>query len=748
MATGLALSAALGATTGHAQTDDPAAQSAKVQDEVSPPRPLAPLRADYPVEGEGDHVVTLFITVNKDGSVRSARVLAGDPPFAAAAMAASVHFRFLPAMDKGQPIAAAIRAEIAFTASPGSADTPAPLPAAPTTPVEPKVAIPPRALEVDVRGDTRAPGVTSFTRAEVRLLPGAFGDPFRAIETLPGVTPLASGVPFFYVRGAPPGNVGYSLDGIRLPLLYHIGLGPSVVHPATVDRVDLYPGGYPARFGRYAGGMVAGETRDLDSVWRGEASVRLVDAGAMVEGPIGAKGAVLAAARYSYTGALLSLFSPDVSLSYWDYQVRARVDLSPRDQISVFALGAHDFLGTKDNGQETTLFDTTFHRLDLRYEHRFGTAENRFRQSITLGFDRTAFDKGAYAEDRLLNARSDFTWRVSDGVLFRSGADVAIDGYNNDLRSAFPGVSALTSLFSSRIEVVTGMHADAVIAITPRFEVIPGLRVDVYEANGTVEVAVDPRVSARLAITKDVRLIQAHGLASQAPSFVVPGPGFQPDLVGGLQRSLQSSVGVEADLPADITASTKFFRNAFFNMTDALGIAPAPTSRDSLPSSFNQRTLGSSLGLEVMIRRRLTRHLGGFVSYTLSRSVRAFGTSTIASAFDRTHVLNGAFVYNFNGGYKAGARGVFYSGFPILVDNPTAPFGVREVGRLAPFFRLDVRLEKRWALRRTGWVSLVLEVLNTTLNKETLGQTCTLFACSPTTLGPITIPSLGVEGGF
>ena len=61
-------------------------------------------------------------------------------------------------------------------------------------------------------------------------------------------------------RGAPPGNVGYFIDGVRVPYLYHVGLGPSVIHPGLVDRVDLYPGGYPARFGRFAGGIVSGET--------------------------------------------------------------------------------------------------------------------------------------------------------------------------------------------------------------------------------------------------------------------------------------------------------------------------------------------------------------------------------------------------------------------------------------------------------------------------------------------------------
>ena len=48
---------------------------------------------------------------------------------------------------------------------------------------------------------------------------------------------FVSGLPFFFIRGAPPGNAGYFLDGVRVPLLFHVGAGPSVVHPALIVRV-------------------------------------------------------------------------------------------------------------------------------------------------------------------------------------------------------------------------------------------------------------------------------------------------------------------------------------------------------------------------------------------------------------------------------------------------------------------------------------------------------------------------------
>ena len=49
----------------------------------------------------------------------------------------------------------------------------------------------------------------------------------------------------YVVRGANPGNTGFYLDGVRVPALFHIALGPSVIHPYLIGGVDFYPGAYP-----------------------------------------------------------------------------------------------------------------------------------------------------------------------------------------------------------------------------------------------------------------------------------------------------------------------------------------------------------------------------------------------------------------------------------------------------------------------------------------------------------------------
>lgn len=778
------------ATSQPAAPAAPPNNGAPVAHEIAPPRPLSPLHADYPAGAQGDGRVLLIITVNADGTVRSARAAEGDEPFASAAVAAAAGFRFAPATRDGQPIAASIRAEIRFTApapeplpeaapppsrpAPTSASA-APQRGAPAAPTAPAAAEP---IEVTVHGEALAPGATSLSRAEVRLLPGAFGDPFRAIDMLPGVTPLFSGLPYFYVRGAPPGNVGYFLDGIRVPLLYHLGLGPSVVHPAIVERVDLYPGGYPARYGHFAGGIVAGETKPPLTTWHGEGVLRPFDVGAMVEAPFAdGRGAALVGGRYSYTAALLSLLQSEIKLDYWDYQGRFSFDVTPRDNITVFAFGSYDYLGNRDRrlkpecagrsvfpeecftNEIQTLVDTTFHRLDLRYAHRF-SAETTLRQAVTLGFDQTRLNLGSatgfrpgaepgalpYARDLMLASRTQLDHRLGEGVPLRTGLEITLDHTSVNLSNSTGDAGAFEALFAPQDDVVAGVYADVDLPVSPRLTVTPGLRLDFYGESTTgkgnaTAFSADPRLASSFAVTRWLRLINALGLVAQPPSFILPGPGFRLGLEGGLQQSFQASAGIEVDLPEDVSTSLTFFQNALFNLTDALGTGGGT---DDFTDRFTDRSLGHSLGLELVVRRRLTRRLGGFLSYTLSRSTRSFGKTTQLSAFDRTHVANAALTYDFGRGYRAGTRFMFYTGIPS--SQQPDPETVR---RLPPFFRLDVRLEKRWSIGQTGWLSVVIEVLNATLSKEALTERCDSFdGCTPDLIGPITIPSLGLEGGF
>lgn len=787
-----------------AEAAPPAVTAAAPPVDARPPKLLGELDVPYPDGAHGDAVVRVVVTVRVDGTVQHVEAEQGEEPFLSVARARIEALQFQPAERAGRAVAAKIRLEIVFRepepepepeAEPESEAPGRTAGARPDTATAAKPEAPPESIVV--LGERPEPSRTaSLSRAEVRELPGAFGDPFRALEMLPGVTPIVSGLPFFYIRGAPPGNVGYFLDGVRLPLLYHVGIGPAVVHPGLIDRVDLYPGGYPARFGRFAGGIVAGETVPPRGSFHGEYSLRPFDAGALLEMPFAeGRGAALVAGRYSYTALLLSVVSPDVALDYWDYQLRVGYDVTPRDRLTAFAFGSYDYLGQKAQGRTLTVFGTEFHRLDLRHDHLL-RGGGTLRTAFMLGLDRSRTQVDRFVESHIAGARTELSLPLGSSARLRAGTDLELATYSVDLGDAVlpPSANAVSQLFPSRTDLALGLRGDVVWVLSPRVEMTPGIRVDLFGSDGAFAVGVGPRLAARTTLTPRLAVLTALGLVHQPPAFVIPLPGLQPGgLKGGLQYAMQESLGLEVDLGDGTKATATVFQNGFFNMSDPLGTAqpeidgcpPGTFPTDSLAGdtgrpplntpdcgprfppgtlgpdfsggggegadgdggrearrAFEVRALGAAYGLELYVKRKLTSRLGGFFSYTLSRSTRSYGNRKYVSTFDRAHVLNAALAYDLGGGFRLGGRVIFYTGLPRAATT------VSPAGRLPPFFRLDARLEKRWTISREHWISLVAEWMNATLGKEAVATTCTLSGCESQEVGPLTIPSLGVEGSF
>jgi hypothetical protein len=123
-----------------------------------------------------------------------------------------------------------------------------------------------------------------------------------------------------------------SPDRPRAPYLYQFGFDPSVIHLGSSDRVDLYPGGYPAR---------------------------MFDVGGLVETPF-------ARGRGSLLLALLSFLGPEVKLDR-DYQTRATYEPIARDRFSGFGSGSYDLLGDKRDGILSRLGDACRPRITFTW---------------------------------------------------------------------------------------------------------------------------------------------------------------------------------------------------------------------------------------------------------------------------------------------------------------------------------------------------------------------------------------------
>jgi TonB family protein len=679
--------------------------------------------------------------------------------------------------------------------------------------------------ETVVRGERERTELSRHTlqAQELREVPGTQGDPFRVVMLLPGVSSVASGVSYPVVRGAQPAATGYYLDGVRVPALFHLVLGPAVVHPDFLERIDFYPGTPPPQYGRVLGGVVdAPIARSRDDRVHFSAYADLLNAGGFVEYPVAQTGTNLTVAgRYSYTPLIVakvaSLVIPrdgggyrnNPVADFWDYQARVEQPLGG-GKLRLIAFGSSDHVGNdSENPTGTDAFVTLrFHRVDLRYRRPLPLGE--FEAGATYGYETIQLDgvfgvtanSGSYAvRTHSFQTRASWNWapdehwaltagldveqrRAGSGLTFRTNIQDPITG---ELK---PGLS-VTLDDPLTIGLFAGGYANAVWSPTKRLALSGGLRADSYHLTPGIErVGVEPRLTARFAVTDALSLKAGGGIVHQPPAVLINVPLLD---IAGLKWGLQESRQVDAGAEWTILPGLELNVDAYFtDIPTAIEFdLPALVRNQALTSLVAQSLIrrGRSYGLELLLRHPLGNNWFGWISYSLQRSERlqryvhfdeAFNPVEVRQgwlpfAFDQTHVFNAVVSYKFPGNITTGMVVHFNTGRPEsgqissrtmkLWTNPATGLeewrsvGRDDVARLPSFFRIDLRVAKQWSYDDYR-MELYLDVLNATVSSETLSYDYRdeggfpFPGAPPRTLEkvpvplPVIVPMLGLKGVY
>ncbi len=589
--------------------------------------------------------------------------------------------------------------------------------------------------EIVVMGEERREEISRVTLrgAEIKQVPGTFGDPFRVVQALPGVASVASLLPFPVVRGASPGSTGLLLDGTRVPLLFHWLAGPSVIHPEFIDEVAFYPGNAPVLYGGYTAGIVDGHTRrarpdesliDID--------LSLLQTGALVREPlpwIGATGTV--AGRIGYPGVIMSLATEDASLSYWDYQ--ARLDGgNARKGWTVFGFGAEDALSTRppqEYGEPKPdlepNFVLRFHRLDLRASWGEGIMDSSYR--IVGGLDRTLIgdtDMSAW----ILEPQMRFRWRLHPKLELVAGLEGSFHATSQSTVATEDDGSGgddgpnLGGILASYGDPMGGAALSEVLWRPTRdWLVRPGVRMDLLTDSTATTVSADPRVAVRYRATghadpetppsvdaEGVWVKGGIGMYHAPPRFFLPLPGLDAmPLKFGLLRSIQTDVGIEIPIGQGITLDVDTYYNhmdpvVFDLATNEERVGPTNSPEVVQTDTPNeddddQRAIdrliaaqsGRSYGIETLLRRQSKTGVYGWIAYTLSLSERKRDGVWVPYDYDRTHLVNLVAGFPLPRNWDLGARLQYQSGKPA-----TTVFGYN-AGRIDGYYRMDIRIDKR-----------------------------------------------------
>ena len=142
-----------------------------------------------------------------------------------------------------------------------------------------------------VQFDRRGGFSVQISGREAHKLAGAFSDPTRYVQTLPGVTSDSDFDGLLLVRGGEAGHNRILLDQTAVGDPYHFGSVISFMNADVIDRVAFVPGGFGAEQGDAIGGLLEIDRRVGNlSRFRAGASLTSIAASAVAEGPIGSGG--------------------------------------------------------------------------------------------------------------------------------------------------------------------------------------------------------------------------------------------------------------------------------------------------------------------------------------------------------------------------------------------------------------------------------------------------------------------------
>lgn len=499
----------------------------------------------------------------------------------------------------------------------------------------------------------------TITIEEVRRIPGTFGDPLRVIQTLPGAARTPFGTGLLVIRGADPEDSGVYVDGIRVPIIYHLTGTTSILSPDLIESVDYLPGGYNVKYGRTMGGTVNVNTKsEFDENGKIVWGTDILDSQVYFEGQLGKnkRHGLAVGARRSYIDAFIPLFLGESSFSlrprYWDYQLKYVPKIDSLDLLSVFVYGSDDQLrvATPDDVPQGSDQDTqgnlevgyTSHRIIGHLRHALSDqVELDVVPSIDIDTIRTGLGQDFSLRSRQLfpQIRAELSWTPHPVVEIVPGLDLLGGWYSFDFRSSFRILSEDDPLVEREPVGFDGsgllFAPDPYLRVnlrpfngSDRWLISPGIRYDNVTFTQAGEIvsgerittsssAWDPRIATRLQVIPDALIIKAATGWYHQPPQPQEALGLGTASTVGFERSWSTTFGWEQRLTDAIHYDVDVF---YRQMTDLVILDSAFAGFGSSP--FVNGGEGRAYGVEIMARHDPVGRFFGWVSYTLSRASR------------------------------------------------------------------------------------------------------------------------------
>lgn len=593
------------------------------------------------------------------------------------------------------------------------------------------------------------PNIAKLTTLELQSIPSLGGKPdvMKALQLMPGITSQSEGSSLLLVRGGSPGENMYLFDNVPVIYVNHLGGFMSVFNPDIINNIDVYKGGFPARYGGKLSSIVDITQKEGNSTERKSSySIGITDFSLTLEGPIKKNASYIFTGRKTLFGLYLMAATGigdgnTFILSYGFHDLNGKISWKPNAKNSFHfnIYQGDDNLNyrakkAKDNPENKNLLSYT-------WGNWLASANWKHVVSSKLFSDNTL----SYTNYRL-REKQKFTFRGDEGlenILYKylSTAQVialqsawkyqikqkwAIDfGFKTSLAFNLPNYTFQSNMPSTTEKVYipnfeTALYSDNKFNLPYGFQLNAGLRFVNFNTGGFNVFALEPRLSMNKEITPTHQLNLSYMRVNQFSHLL-----FTPGSI------MSKEVWIPADKTVKPATSDQYticltgnYGNGAYQSEvnlyykTLMDLATYKEGFTNLIGDNNWRSKvesggkGEAYGLEMLLRKNAGKWTG-FASYGWSRATREFRGINEGKEFlydyDRPNTASLTVNHKFSDRVSISLAWVYQTGLPYtpVVGRQLTPslepdengetiyyesfiYGARNSSRLKDYHRLDI----------------------------------------------------------
>lgn len=554
-----------------------------------------------------------------------------------------------------------------------------------------------------VTNNNPKPNVIRLDNSELLRIPSLTGKPdiLKTSQLMPGIKGQSEGSGLLLVRGGNPGENLYLLDNVPLIYVNHLGGFMSVFNPDIINNIEIYKGGFPAKYGGKLSSVVDITQKEGNTLKRqGSYSLGVTDFSLTLEGPLSKK------ASYIFTGrkTIYELFSIALSsigqgntsvIAYGFHDVNGKVSWKIDDKNS-FHLNVYQGDDYLNFWSKKTVFNDEKNRLKYVWGNWLASANWKHVLNQKIFTEQTV----SYTRYRL-GTHQKFQYQDAGTQNEVSGSDLStvqditvqslwkyfpadkwkvIFGAKSSLLFHLPNYSYKSNMSTNPDKEYISSNESALfieneIEFPAGFRVNAGLRLVNYLSAGFDHLSPEPRLSVEKRINVDnalnagitivnqySHLLFTQGAIMSNEVWVPSGKEILPSVsnqyyAGWTGNFVGGMYNAEADLYFKTLRNLITYKEGYINLK----------GDNNWYKKVETGGKGTAYGVETIIKKNSGKWTG-FVSYTYSKALRQFtginDGKEYVFEYDRPHTASVFVSHQFSRKISFSLTWIYQTGLP------------------------------------------------------------------------------------